>query len=174
MKHSRSITPQLECLERRDLPSAAGSLLPVLVQPVLQEVSQLNAQVQQMNQDYSKLTTDISTLNSVAIRQDYAKLSLDLGNIQTMNADIQAQAYADQVFIYYLANAGVLNLGTQQDFNSFFSTSMSLTASSTQATQGLTSAQGIAAQIPASGFPSLDSVLNISTSSSSSSSSSSG
>lgn len=103
-KLSRSTAkPQLESLETRDLPSAAGMVLSLDLQAIQQGVQAMQTQANAASNDFSKLRTDLQNHpNQLTTAQvnDFTKLGGDLNSVGLLNeqlqAEIQAFSHGDQ------------------------------------------------------------------------------
>lgn len=96
--HSKfTIKPQLESLETRDLPSAAGMVLSLDLQAIQQGVQAMQTQANAASNDFTKLRTDLqSHPNQLTTAQvtDLSKLGGDMQSVGFLNAQLQAELQA--------------------------------------------------------------------------------
>src|SRR5579875_935650 len=89
--------PQLESLETRDLPSAAGMVLSLDLQAIQQSVQAMQTQANAAGNDFSKLRTDLQTHpNQLTTAQtaDFTKLGGDMQSVRFLNSQLQAELQA--------------------------------------------------------------------------------
>lgn len=155
--------PQLEHLERRDLPSAAGMMLPSLVQPLPQLSQQMTALVQQMNTDFNQLKTDVANAapfpdNLVGfIATDYTKVSNDLGQIQGLNTVITSAAQIDQALLFMSIANGTFD---KHDLLAVVRATKTIKSATDTAASDLAQANTLAGTNPGNGFPTISSQLH--------------
>ena len=160
---SLSFRPQLEHLERRDLPSAAGMMLPSLVQPLTQLSQQMTSLVQQINTDFNQLKNDVANAASFPgnlpgfIATDYTKVSNDFGQIQALNTVITSSAQIDQALIFMSIADGTFD---KNDLLAVVRAAKTIKAATDTAASDLAQANTLASTNPGNGFPTISSQLH--------------
>lgn len=161
---SLSFRPQLEHLERRDLPSAAGMMLPSLVQPLTQLSQQMTSLVQQMNTDFTQLKADVANTTlplsdslPANVALDYTKVSNDYGQIKALDAVITASAKMDQAVIFMSISNGTFD---PNDLLAVIQSMKTIKAATNTAGDELAQANTLANTDPGQGFPTITSQLH--------------
>lgn len=165
----RSFRPQLEHLETRDLPSAAGLMLPNLIQPLIPLTQQLTSEVQQLHTDFNQLEQDVAAPNaspprfpflpatlSPTLATDYTRVGNDYGQIQALNAVITSTVKIDQAAIVIGLSNGTLD---GNDLPIILQSFKLLHSVPKTAASNLAQATAIANTIPGPGFPTISDEL---------------
>lgn len=155
--------PRLERLETRDLLSAAGFVLPNLMQPLPQLAQQMTADVQKMNVDFNQLQADVIANGPLSTNpltapptNDYAKLGNDWGQIKALGTIINTAAKIDQALLFLGMADGTFDASDGPPI----SMSLNIIKSATNtANSDLAQANALANTDPGNGFPTVASSL---------------
>ncbi|HEY7328105.1 MAG TPA: hypothetical protein VH592_10715 [Gemmataceae bacterium] len=98
--------PRLECLEGRDLPSAAGIGVFMLSQNIQQGVQAMQSQASQAQSDFGKYGSDLQHGNSSGALSDVAKLSGEIQAVRALNTQIQSELQLFQQSVVAVASDG--------------------------------------------------------------------